>query len=535
MRERLPLGVLLASALTLLASLFLPWREAHSTGLTITSSQGFGELVKGGSAVGWVAGAGDVAALLVVALALATIAALRRPELAPKLPFGSLGAALAYFAAAVAVEVHALGNLVGGGFTGHPVTPHTTWAYGFYLGAASGAIAGVSGLALRRSELRRPGAAGDAVAGFLGIALLVSFLLPWIGQGNLFSRPGIDDPAATLAAAVLIFGAPRVRDRRRQRLPLVAAIAILTAGAASATPFSTVSRYGTWIGVGCVVLLVAVEAARGWPLRLPVLPRGPAALELGAAALLIVALFLPWQEISLTHRSWGTNGWYVVAGAAAGGLCLLLLATALVPAVENYALDLAIAVAVFGSLLGTVFRQNGPILRLGYGADVGLTAAGILLVTALLRFKPGPVERTRALALAMPLAASVLCVAAIVVPMWFVLPQDWTFQATALYYGWFSAAGALLALYLVRLWALRVSGARGAGYQLTLAPIALLALGALDLIRFRSGDVVWGAVILVCLCLLLALLGWIEEHSGLAGVRVPEEIWRVDRLPEPES
>jgi hypothetical protein len=42
-------------------------------------------------------------------------------------------------------------------------------------------------------------------------------------------------------------------------------------------------------------------------------------------------------------------------------------------------------------------------------------------------------------------------------------------------------------------------------------------------------------VILVGLCLVLALCGWIEEHNGLDGVRVPEEIWRIDRLPEPES
>jgi len=33
----------------------------------------------------------------------------------------------------------------------------------------------------------------------------------------------------------------------------------------------------------------------------------------------------------------------------------------------------------------------------------------------------------------------------------------------------------------------------------------------------------------------LALLGWKEQDGGLEGFRVPEEIWRVDRLPEPES
>lgn len=45
----------------------------------------------------------------------------------------------------------------------------------------------------------------------------------------------------------------------------------------------------------------------------------------------------------------------------------------------------------------------------------------------------------------------------------------------------------------------------------------------------------WGAIILVELCLLLAVFGWIEEDRGLEGLRVPEEIWRVDRLPEAES
>jgi hypothetical protein len=65
-------------------------------------------------------------------------------------------------------------------------------------------------------------------------------------------------------------------------------------------------------------------------------------------------------------------------------------------------------------------------------------------------------------------------------------------------------------------------------------PLILLTLAALELIRFRNGPVIWGAVILVGLCILLALWGWIEEHSGLEGFRVPES-WRVDRLPEPEG
>jgi hypothetical protein len=66
-------------------------------------------------------------------------------------------------------------------------------------------------------------------------------------------------------------------------------------------------------------------------------------------------------------------------------------------------------------------------------------------------------------------------------------------------------------------------------------PLVLLTLPALELIRFRNGEVLWSAIILVGLCLLLSVCGWIDEDPGRERVRVPEEIWRVDRLPEPES
>jgi phosphatidylglycerophosphate synthase len=133
-----------------------------------------------------------------------------------------------------------------------------------------------------------------------------------------------------------------------------------------------------------------------------------------------------------------------------------------------------------------------------------------------------------------PLTASILCVAAIIVPLWFVLPENWTFQASALY-GSLAVPGVLLSLYLIHLWAGRVRGPAWTGRRLTMVPLILLTLASLELIRFRNSDVIWGAVILVGLCVLLALFGWIEENSGLESVRVPEEVWRVDRLPEAES
>jgi hypothetical protein len=535
--KRLPLYVLLVSAPTFLASLFLPWRETKPAGLGGVGAVGVLTLFEGETVGGWVEVAGDVAVLLVVAIALATIATLRRPQLGARLPLGGLGVALGYFAVAIAVGLDRLTGEVGG-FTSRPAAPHTSWTYGFYLGLASAGIAALAGLALRRGELLRPRGTAEAAAVVLGIALLIAFLLPWAGfRGSSINLHGIETAAAAIAALGLLLGAGWLHGEagRRWRLPLAIATAILTGGAAGALGVIGLHQlYGTWVGIGCAVSLVALEAVHAWPVRVPALPPGLAAVRTGAAALLIVALFLPWQEVD-GHGISGPSydGWYSVTGAAAGSLCLLLLAGPALPAVESYVLDAVAAVVIFVSLTGTQFRESPSFYRIGYGALLGFAAAGILLVTAVLRLRPAPVERGRALARVVPLAASVLCIAAVVVPEWFVLPERWTFQASALY-GSLEVPGVLIALYLIRLWARNVRGPARTDHRLTLVPLILLTLAALELIRFRNGPVIWGAVILVGLCLLLAVLGWVEESSGLEGMRVPETL-RVDRLPETES
>jgi hypothetical protein len=256
---------------------------------------------------------------------------------------------------------------------------------------------------------------------------------------------------------------------------------------------------------------------------------------MGAAALLIVALFLPWQEISSPAVGEGFEGWYLSTGAATGALCLLLLAPPAIRKFESYVLDAVVAIVILVSALATYFRAAPFAYRIGYGAFVGVAAAGTLLVTALRHVRTGRLDRSRALARAVPLALSVLCVAAVVIPSWFVLPEDWTDQAAPLN-SWLAVSGVLIGLYLIRLWVLRVRDPADTGGRLTLVPLVLLMLPSLELVRFRSDpNVQWGAVILVGLCLLLTLFGWIEEHRGLEGLRVPEEIWRVDRLPGAES
>jgi hypothetical protein len=537
MRSRIPLFVLLASSLTFLASLFLPWRETTLPSSNLGVQGLLNQFAGNGHEYdGWIMAVGDVAVLLVVAIVLLTVAALRRPHLATRLPIGRLAVALGYFAVAVAVTVHTLSDLFLGGFTGHPPKVHASWAYGAYLGLASAGITLLSGLAYRRSDLLRPRETSDVVACVLGVALLIAFLLPWFAFGGTegYSVPGIESPAAPIAALGLILVAGWLLGERgaRWRLPFAIATAILTGATASALAVSGSYRYGTWIGIACAVVLAALEAVRAWPVRLPALPRGLTAVRVGAATLL-VALFLPWEELG--DASVGLIGWYAVSGAAAGALCLLVLASPALPALEGYVLDMAIAIALLVSALATAYRADGPFFRMDYGAIVGFVGAGILLVTALVSLRPGRVERSRALVRAVPLALSVLCVASIMVPWWFVLPLDWTSRALALD-SWLGVAGLLLALYLVRLWAIEMRGRARTDNRLTLVPLVLLTLPALELIRLRNSPVViWGAIILVGLCLLLAVFGWVEEDRNLETVRVPEEFWRVDRLPEPES
>jgi hypothetical protein len=524
MARRLPLLVLLASALTFLASLFMPWR-----------SSGEGVIFGGGPVDGWISGAGDVAVLLVVAIVIATIAAIRRPGISARLPFATLSVALGYFVAAVAVEVHRVSQQVGG-FTGVIRIPETNWTYGFYLGLAGGVVALFSGLAVRPSEPRPPRGVADVIAAALGVALLVSFLLPWLGfrhPVNFSGYPGIVYSSVAIAALGLIFGAPFLhRDAGRPwRLPFAIAVAILVGGAISAISLGAVHEYGAWIGLGCAVALVVLEAGRAWPLRLPMQPRGPAAVRVGAAGLLLVALFLPWQQFGPGET---TNGWYDVAGATAGSLCLVLIATAALPVLEDYVVDLVVAVALLVSALGTTSREDA-FLRMRYGAFVGLAAVGVLLVAVLVRSRPGHLDGRRLRARAVPLVASLLCVATVIVPWWNVLPRDWENQAVPLP-GWMGVPGLLLSLYLVRLWWQRVHGASITGNRLTLVPLTLLTLASLELVRFRGDhDVAWSAIVLVGLCLLLGVLGRTEERGRLDGLRVPDEIWRVDRLPEPES
>jgi len=62
-----------------------------------------------------------------------------------------------------------------------------------------------------------------------------------------------------------------------------------------------------------------------------------------------------------------------------------------------------------------------------------------------------------------------------------------------------------------------------------LIPLTMLALIALWLIEERSYRVNWGGRIVIAMCLLLVLLGRLEQRGRLENFRIPE-LLRFDRL-----
>jgi len=128
-----------------------------------------------------------------------------------------------------------------------------------------------------------------------------------------------------------------------------------------------------------------------------------------------------------------------------------------------------------------------------------------------------------------PIAACVAYLAVLVVPWWSVLPHG--AQGTlALAPGltWLTMAGALIGIHLLGSWLRRPAKPRASVDPLVVLPLGLVAVVALELIRFRDA-ITWGGGALVGLGVFLASLGVVENRLGLASVRVPE-ILRVDRV-----
>lgn len=537
MQSRLPFLVLLASALTFLASLFLPWQELRApTGGT--GSFGLLNLfANGGNVEGWGTTVGVAASLAALALAAVAAAALIRPAAALQAArVTPIALTMLYLAIGSVLVMRAEDRVYGRRL-------HFDYAYGMFLGLAVAAIALVGAVALEASAIRRPRPV-ESLAAMLGVGLLASTLLPWtspFGPARALSFPGVTLGLVVLLAGgvcVVVVGMALWADT-----PLYAfvAIAVLTGAGVNALWPNTI-RYGAWIALGFAIALVVVAAVSepGWR---PIRPRFALGLGAAAATVLVVSLFLPWQEFCNPSghpygygvgSCIGTTGWANGEfGSFAGVLAILLIFGALAttrpafPPTEGV-VAIVTLVAVMGASVGKSIGY--PSWSLGYGAYIGFTATGLLLFIALSRVPPPRIEGRHALARLAPLAAGSAAFLTVALPLWSVLPDQWSSQAAVLK-DWYAAVGLLLTIHLLRRW---LESARRTPFpsdQLVVLPLALLALTALELIQRRSEGLTWGGGILVGLCLLLALLGWMEPKGRLESIRVPEELWRIDRLP----
>jgi len=279
----------------------------------------------------------------------------------------------------------------------------------------------------------------------------------------------------------------------------------------------------------------------------PELPPWPALATCGAAALVVAGLFLPWQKACyedssdfgpFSGRCVSTSGWTTTVGVAAAvlaiGLVVMTLGARRLPvSVIALAAGIALLVATLGFQLEDR-SEDGFRLEFGYGSTIGFASAGLLLTLAMLRLRLPAFDWNRVPLRLAPIAACVAYLVVVVLPWWDVLPRHVQSALRFAPLSWLTIAGALLAIWLLSLWARQIASASASADWLVLLPFALLALAALDVIRLRDDGVTWGRGVVVALSLLLAVLGRLEQRGGLENFRVPE-VLRVDRLGPPET
>jgi hypothetical protein len=538
MLRRLSLLVLLGSSLTLLASLFLEWVQADFGGVQYYfSTRGLLNLFAGGglSYDGW-GPYGQAAALVALALAAAAIASLLRPRLERRLPLASAGVALLYLVLINAAESHGYG-VFRGAFEHVPVQ----LGPGAYLGIGCAAVALLAAVAARWDELARRPSIAAVLALALTIGLLAAFILPWLrlhvpyvgSRATGYQFSGVHDTVAVFIALLACFALPLWRPRTPPggRLAATLGIAVLVGGGLSTLGITPAHwRYEEWLQLGCSLGLVALALATSRGLRgsrLPIADAGAAV----AASLLVVSMFLPWQKASCGGGPCSSaSGWTLSESAMAGGLTVILLVLLL--GRRRLSVELAVGAAIYAMAAGFAATQF-PREHLGYGAPLGFAGAALLLLAAGRRVGNLPPDRKRFVLRLVPMLASLGFLAIPVATIIRRLGQPPDFHSPWQYWYWLTVGAILVALRLLGRW---LRGPK-ADDELVLLPLVLLALTALALtVTHRAFGVIgWESWVSIALCVLLAVLGWLERTSRLESFRVPEEIWRVDRLPEAES
>lgn len=544
---------LLTGALALLVSLYLPWQEASYDPRSFVGRSGtvaglLDLFSRNLSIDGWSSGVGDAAALFFVLLAAMAVLALVRPNLVERLPLG-LGALLAsYFALAVAARARSAAHqreIPLSEVDARVAVFHYT--YGAYLAVAAAVVMLGAAGALRRDDLRRIRSVSGIVSIALGVCLLVAFLLPW----QRFEWPagwsylGIASPAAVVAAALTIclLGLWWRADAEAgsANLALAGAAGLFTAAAFGSFTFPATRTLGAWIGVGAALSLVALALKGRIGMSRLQLPRWDVLAIAGTAALLVAGLFLPWQTACYARaddlgpysgRCLSTVGWTSSLGAAAALLAIGLVVVTLGSQRWLSPTVLAVGIGILIATLGLQLEDrsgSGLSLEPGYGSTIVFVAAGVLIALVAVRRRPPTFDRNRALVRLVPVAACIAYLVILVLPWWDVLPQRAQSALHVAPLSWLTITAALLTLWLLRLWGEQIALPAAGTPALFVVPLALLALAAIDLTRFRDSGLAWGHGAVLGLCLALVLAGRIEQREGLESLRVPE-IFRIDRL-----
>jgi hypothetical protein len=510
-KTRLPLLAILGSSLAFLASLFLNWTSAapveHKVG-----ALGIIDLYDAFSWNGWASTFGEAAAVAAVALALCALVSIFRPAREALLPFGGCATAVAILTLVNAAELRAFNST----YQGLPV--HL--GPGAYVGGAAALTAFLSAAWVSHDEISERWTA--AAATLLTIGLVAAFVLPAVNGHSFQGLPGLSWGTAVMfltASFGLTFwfgeGAPR------KRLAAAVVILVLVVGGFSVLGTHMHWPYEAWLATGCATGLVALAAASSRERPPAALGRADA-VALTGATLLLASLFFNWQRscgFGPTRRCYVENMW---SGGLTGGLVGILLV--LLVGFRHFSPELAVTIAIYVMGAGFGYTAYGS---LAYGAFAGFAGAALLLVAVGLQLRK-PVRA------GIRLVPVFYCVAFLAIPVATLtgrlstemqISGEWRLILL-------KAAAIVVGLRLIGRW---LSG-RAADDELVVLPVALLALTSLDLgERQHFYFIGWEGWLGLALCVLLLVLGWIGQRGSLDNFRIPDEIWRIDRISAGEN
>jgi hypothetical protein len=527
-KGRLPLLVVLGSSLAFLTSLYFPWVSAGDPAKALRTNHGATSILNLFSNAfaldGWSV-FGEAAAIAAVALGLLSIVSLVRPELEAALPIGGCAIALAVLALVSAADLRTQALNVA---RIHGLAVH--FGTGAYVGGAATLAALLSAAWVSHDEIVEPGKA--TAAAVLTIGVIAAYVLPTLSVdtqplrgagGYQFVGAGNDGAAIMLLIAsfglTFWFGAETPPLRR---IAAAAVVLVLVGGGLSAFGTHVHWPYEAWLALGCAAgLLVLAVTTTGRPHVAWIVRQD--AIALAGAALFLASLFLHWETFCTVPHG-GTcyvgNGW---SSGLTGGLVAILVVVHL--GFRRLLPELAIAVAIFaiGLALNVTIQES-----LGYGAYLGFVGVALLLVAVCLPPRPQ-------LRLGVGLIGVVAALGFIAIP---VLTLSGRLPSRIEFFGpWtlhlLEAAAIVLTLRLVGRWLTRP----GADTELLLLPVALLTLTVLDVVEKESvlRMIGWEGWLSLALAALLVVLGWIGQRGGLDNFRIPDEIWRVDRISAGEN